>query len=194
MAAIEPAGTTTSNVVTYTVLIAPDKTDVQLLPDMTATVTVITQQADDAVLVPNSAISYAASQRATGASGGQGAAAGGQGSGGRQGGPRGQGGAATPGADASNPQQAAPAFNAAVLVLQNGAPVRVPIQTGITDGVNTQVLAGGLQPGDSVVTGAATTGSNSQSGSSGSSIFGFGGGGGGARPAGGGQGAQRPGG
>ena len=45
VAAVEPAGTTTSNVVSYTVLISVDPTTVQLLPDMTATVTIITQVA-----------------------------------------------------------------------------------------------------------------------------------------------------
>ncbi|HLZ28569.1 MAG TPA: efflux RND transporter periplasmic adaptor subunit, partial [Chloroflexota bacterium] len=98
--------------------------------------------------------------------------------GGRQG--RGQA-AGAPAADGSTPP--APAFNAAVFVLRDGAPVRVPIQTGITDGVNTQVVAG-LQAGDSVITGAASSGSSGSSSSAGSggSIFGFGGGG---RPPGG---------
>src|SRR5204862_8341413 len=59
VATIQPAGTTTSNVVTYQVLIAVDKTDVTLLPSMTATVTIVTQEADNAIIVPNSAISYA---------------------------------------------------------------------------------------------------------------------------------------
>src|SRR5207237_10032944 len=56
VAAIVPAGTTTSNVVTYTVLISVDQTNVQLLPSMTATVTIVTQEAAGAVLVPNAAI------------------------------------------------------------------------------------------------------------------------------------------
>jgi HlyD family secretion protein len=72
-----------------------------------------------------------------------------------------------------------------VFVLRNGAPVRVPIQTGITDGVSTQVLAG-LQADDTVVTGVSSGSSSGQNSTSGSgSIFGFGGGGG--RPNGGGR-------
>ena len=124
VATIEPAGTTTSNVVTYTVLISVDPTDVQLLPDMTATVTIITQQADNAVLVPNAAIS-----------------------------------------------------NGKVNVLRNGAPVAVPVQTGISDGVNTQIVSG-LQVGDQVVTGVSSASAKSGS-TSGSSIFNLGGPGGG---------------
>jgi HlyD family secretion protein len=121
VAAVEPAGTTTSNVVTYIVLVSTDPTDVQLLPDMTATLTIITQQANNAIVVPNSGIAYARSQ------------GGGSGS--------------------------------SVFVLQNGAPVLVPIQTGITDGVTTQVVAG-VQAGDQVITGG---GSAKQSASSSSS-------------------------
>jgi hypothetical protein len=96
---------------------------VQLLPDMTATVTIVTQQADGAVLVPNAAIS-----------------------------------------------------NGKVSVLRGGAAVAVPVQTGISDGINTQILSG-VNPGDQVVTGVASTTSATRSGAS--SIFGFGGPGGG---------------
>src|SRR5207249_2857534 len=56
----------TSNVVTYSVLIAADPTDVQLLPGMTATVTIVTEQDNNAVLVPNSAIAYAKTQPGSG--------------------------------------------------------------------------------------------------------------------------------
>ncbi len=62
VATIEPTGQTTPNVVTYNMLINVDPTDVQFLPTMTATVTIITQEDTDAVLVPNAAISYAESQ------------------------------------------------------------------------------------------------------------------------------------
>ena len=120
VATIVPAGTTTSNVVTYSVLIGVDPTDVQLLPSMTATVTIITQQVDDALLVPNAAIS-----------------------------------------------------NGRVSVLRNGSPVAVPVQTGITDGVNTQIVSG-LQAGERVVTGTSTASSRSASGSGSGNIFGFG--------------------
>jgi multidrug efflux pump subunit AcrA (membrane-fusion protein) len=136
VATIQPSGTTTSNVVTYNALISVDTTDVTLLPSMTATVTIVTEQHTGAVLVPNSALSYAA------------------------------------------------APNAAV-VLRNGAPTRVPIQTGATDGTQTVVLSG-LEPGDQVVTSASGTSSasrTSSSTSSSSNVFGIGApGGGAARP------------
>jgi HlyD family secretion protein len=184
VAAVEPAGATTSNVVTYVVRIAVDPTDVQLLPSMTATVTIVTQSADNAIEVPNAAITWAQSQAATQPASQPGSQRGGQPAAGQR-----------------------SANGASVFVLRNGAPVRVPIQTGITDGVNTQVLAG-IQPGEQVITGTST-GSSSRTATSGSgNIFGFGGPGGGGgnnnRPAGqggqggqgapGGQGGQQPGG
>jgi HlyD family secretion protein len=148
VAAVEPAGTTTSNVVTYIVLISADPTDVQLLPDMTATLTIITQQATNAIVVPNSAIAWAQSQPAPQTS----IAA---------------QPATTPAPSKPQSSGSAPANGTqpVVYVLQNGAPVRVPIQTGITDGVTTQVTTG-LQTGDQVITGG---GSASKSGSSPSS-------------------------
>jgi len=62
VAAIQPGGVTASNVVTYNVLCSVDPTTIQLLPSMTATVTVTTEEDDNVVLVPNSALSYARSQ------------------------------------------------------------------------------------------------------------------------------------
>jgi multidrug efflux pump subunit AcrA (membrane-fusion protein) len=126
VAAIAPGGTTTSNVVTYTVLISVDQADVQLLPSMTATVSIVTQEADNALIVPSAAIS-----------------------------------------------------NSRVNVLRNGMVTPVPVQTGLTDGVNTQIVAG-LQAGEQVVTGVSSGTSGRSSSSSGSSsIFNFGGPGGG---------------
>ena len=110
VAAIEPAGTTTSNVVTYTVLISVDPTDVQLLPGMTATVTIVTAAANDTIPVPNTAITYAS---------------------------KGQTGGTV------------------VDVLRDGVATPVQVQTGITDGINTQTVSG-LAAGDPVVTGVAS--------------------------------------
>jgi multidrug efflux pump subunit AcrA (membrane-fusion protein) len=130
VAAIVPAGTTTSNVVTYTVLISVDPTDVQLLPSMTATVTIVTQEAAGAVIVPNAAIS-----------------------------------------------------NGKVSVMRNGSPVSVAVQTGISDGVNTQIVSG-VQAGDVVVTGVASGKTSSSSSSGTRSILNTGGGAPATRPGG----------
>jgi RND family efflux transporter MFP subunit len=141
VSAIIPAGTTTSDVVTYSVLIAADPTNVQLLPGMTATVTIVTEQDNNALLVPNSAIAYAKTQ---------------------------------------------PGSGSAVYVLQNGASIRVPIQTGSTDNTNTVVVSG-LQPGQEVITGpasstASTAAPAARATSGTTSILPTTGGGGGGRP------------
>jgi multidrug efflux pump subunit AcrA (membrane-fusion protein) len=116
VASVQPAGVTTSNVVKYTVLISADPTDVPLLPEMTATATIIAAQAEGVLVVPNSAISYAQTQ---------------------------------PGGRSANGPE--------VLVLREGTPTRLAIQTGISDGRYTVVQAG-LQPGDQVITGAGSAG------------------------------------
>lgn len=50
--------TTTSNVVTYTVVISADNPDQKLLPGMTATCTIITQEVPDAVSIPVKALKF----------------------------------------------------------------------------------------------------------------------------------------
>ena len=77
---------------------------------MTATVTIVTQAADDAVLVPNTAISYASKGSTDGT---------------------------------------------VVDVLRSGVVTPVQVQTGITDGINTQIVSG-LAAGDQVVTGTVS--------------------------------------
>ena len=86
--------------------------------------TIITQAADDTVIVPNTAITYAqtgSSKSATGAT--------------------------------------------TVDVLRGGALTPVQVQTGITDGVQTQIVSG-LAAGDQVVTGVAAATGTSKSSSS----------------------------
>mgnify|MGYP000307980938 FL=1 len=50
--------TTTSNVVTYTVVIGIDNTDMKLKPGMTANVEIITAEEKDVMLVPNQALRF----------------------------------------------------------------------------------------------------------------------------------------
>lgn len=49
---------TTSNVVTYSVIIGIDNTDLKLKPGMTANVEIITAEKDDALIVPNQALRF----------------------------------------------------------------------------------------------------------------------------------------
>lgn len=50
--------TTTSNVVTYTVVISAENPDQKLLPGMTATCTIVTQEIEDAVAIPVKALKF----------------------------------------------------------------------------------------------------------------------------------------
>ena len=50
--------TTTSNVVTYTVVISADNPDQKLLPGMTATCTIVTQEVKDAISIPVKALKF----------------------------------------------------------------------------------------------------------------------------------------
>lgn len=50
--------TTSSNVVTYSTLINVDNTDQKLKPGMTATITILSKEADNALLIPVKAIKY----------------------------------------------------------------------------------------------------------------------------------------
>lgn len=59
VAAIQPLGTTSSNVVTYAVLIDTEQTDVQLLPGMTASANITTGDAEDVLKVAVSALTFA---------------------------------------------------------------------------------------------------------------------------------------
>ena len=104
---VQPLGSQSQNVVTYTVVCSVDPTDTPLLPGMTASVTLVADSRSDVVVVVASAIQFAQSQ------------------------------GAPPGT---------------VLVMANGTPVARQVQTGLSDGRLTEVVAG-LQPGEVVVTG-----------------------------------------
>ena len=53
---VSPVGTASSGVVNYTVTVGLDKTDAAILPGMTASASIITEQVNDALLAPNKAL------------------------------------------------------------------------------------------------------------------------------------------
>ena len=55
---VRNAATTISNVVTYTVVVSVDNTDLMLKPGMTANVSIITAEANNALSVPNQALRF----------------------------------------------------------------------------------------------------------------------------------------
>ncbi|HXP62434.1 MAG TPA: efflux RND transporter periplasmic adaptor subunit, partial [Dongiaceae bacterium] len=168
---------TNQNVINYDTVIAVDNSDLKLLPGMTATVSIITAQKENALMVPNAALrfhppdaggmdkrtngstQYAAQTTRPGdsagrnGSGGGGRGPGGGANGGPPGTPRGPGG--TP----PEPREKASVHTVYVL---NGTkdPLRpeltpLKIKTGINDGIDTEVQDG-LKDGDQVVTGILT--------------------------------------
>ncbi len=149
--------TTVQNVVTYDAVIDVDNPDLRLRPGMTANVTVVISERPDAVRISNAALRYrpigmaAASGSAPGAAGpasAPGAA------GGRQ---NGAPGAAAPagapgGAVRPSPGRPIATDQRTVWRLAGGKLEPVRIRIGITDGTLTEVIEGGLKPGDSIVT------------------------------------------
>lgn len=179
--------TTTSNVVTYTVVITADNPDQKLLPGMTATCTIVTQEIPDAIAIPVKALKFTPAEgtpmadpknmpRPPHGFGGKDGFPGGpgkfgpppggkngempppppgMGAGGPPGGPGG-----FPGFGGPNGKKKRPQFKGdMVWVSIGGKCAPRPVKTGISDGVNIQILKG-LSVGDSVVVGqetAATT-------------------------------------
>ena len=66
VAAVQPLGTASSNIVTYTVLIGVNTSKARLLPGMTANVTLTVAKRDNVLAVPSAAIAFAQAQIAAG--------------------------------------------------------------------------------------------------------------------------------
>lgn len=136
---------TTSNVVSYNVVISVDNPDQILLPGMTAYVSIVFAKHDNVMLVPNAALRYrpktengadVAGKSANGSRANQGA---------------GKGSRRKP-AEAAN---AGGLGHGKVYVLQDGKPLLREVKVGITDGKLTEIISDTLRPGDQVITGNA---------------------------------------
>ena len=146
--------TTTSNVVTYNVVISVDNPDQTLLPGMTAYVNIGVAKHDNVMLVPNAALRYkpklddddAANLPADGPK-----ADGGKGPGDRKhrGGPDGK----KPRGDMGKGK---------VYVLNGDKPEAVNVLLGITDGKFTEIRSRHLKPGDKVIVGDLQGQNNAQ--------------------------------
>ena len=152
---IRNAATMVQNVVTYDAVIDVENqpmtgsSDFKLRPGMTANVTFIYAQSNDALRVPNAALRF----RMPGA-GGPGVAAGGSP---MPVVPGGVGGAGTGAGGRRRPDAGGePGDRRTVWVLRAGQPVPVPIKTGITDGTFTEVVQGELHEGDDIITEASS--------------------------------------
>ncbi len=126
---------TVQNVVTYDTVVSVNNQDLKLKPGMTANVSIIVAQHDDALKIPNAALRYRPPDT-TNSAPARAQSGGGQ---------RPQGGGGWTGR-----KRERPARNVYVLD-PKGQPQPVQIKTGITDGMSTEVLEG-LKEGDKVIT------------------------------------------
>lgn len=112
-------------VVTYAVVISADNAERKLLPGMTANVRIVVSQRDHVLKVPNAALRFK---------------------------PADQGSDSV----ATAPASAEEGASAEVWQLAgSGQPHAIPIRTGISDGVYTEVLAGEIAAGQEVIVGVA---------------------------------------
>ncbi|MDZ7891515.1 MAG: efflux RND transporter periplasmic adaptor subunit [Rhodoferax sp.] len=134
--------TTTENVVTYITYLEVDNSDLTLRPGMTATATITATERKDALLVPNTALRYSPGNGAgTGKPATQSSIVGNL----MPRMPSGSGSRKSAGAAAGSDSKQ-------VWVLRDGAPVAVPVQTGISDGRITEVTGGELTTDMRVIT------------------------------------------
>lgn len=124
---IRLAPLTQQNVVTYNVVVEVANPDLVLMPGMTAYLSIVTDRAEHAILVPNAALRFRPSETATGT------------------------GAAAAGNSDARRRDARRPGEAAVYVLRGESLARVPVRTGISDGRSTVVTGGELKAGERVV-------------------------------------------
>ena len=166
-----PIGTSAQNVVSYSVISSIQSLPgAALYPTMTATATITTDQRTNAVLVPNSALSFALTAQRTGLVAADATSA--QTTTTQPGASTGQARQAQSGATTGQRQSAqastaqatdtSAGTKANVVVMRDGKLALVAVTTGITDGASTELLSG-LQEGDTVVTSRSTSGAVSAS-------------------------------
>jgi HlyD family secretion protein len=126
---IRNAPTTVSNVVTYVVVIKVSNPEFKLKPGMTANVTIIIDQKQGVLKIPNAALRFKWTE-----------------------------GEAAEGKKAGASQQKQEAGKEStgrrtqgIWILENGKPKRLPVSTGISDGNHTEIVAGDVKEGDAVI-------------------------------------------
>ncbi|MBO7106447.1 MAG: efflux RND transporter periplasmic adaptor subunit [Fibrobacter sp.] len=173
--------TTTSNVVTYTVVISAENPDQKLLPGMTATCTIVTQEIEDAVAIPVKALKFTPAEGTPMAdpkdfprppkSGDFPPPPSNMAGGPPPGGPGGFGPpGGFPGMGGKKKGQRPKLTGNHVWVNVDGKAAPRPVKIGLSDGVNVQILKG-LNVGDSVVVSQETVGFSETKKSEASSPF-----------------------
>lgn len=143
VARVAYGSTLTENVVTYATRLEVDNADLSLRPGMTVSATITAAERQGVLLVPNTALRFNPAQAGNGAAGGQASSGGGIVSKLVPRMPRTGSRGARPDASAGGARQ--------VWVLRDGAPQRVTVVPGITDGRMTEITGGELQPGMAVI-------------------------------------------
>ena len=141
---VRNAPQTVQNVVTYDAVIDVNNSELKLKPGMTANCTFVYAENDDALRVPNAALRFHPPAELLASLGPKAGAGRGSGSG--------PGAAARAGVGGAPAKAARDSDRKTVWVLRGGKPVPVQIRTGITDGINSEVLEGDLSAGDRVIT------------------------------------------
>jgi HlyD family secretion protein len=149
---VRNAPVTVQNVVTYDTIIEVANPELRLKPGMTANVSIVVASRENVLTVPNAALRFRPPDVATSVA------------------------PSTAGGPNATPKtRGGTSAGRAVYVAPGGkdrpAPERVPVKTGITDGVLTEIVEG-LQEGDAVVIGVRFDQANSDSRSGGSNPFG----------------------
>ncbi|MBL7154600.1 MAG: efflux RND transporter periplasmic adaptor subunit [Phycisphaerae bacterium] len=136
---------TVEGVVTYETVLKVDNTDLSLRPGMTATADIIVMKIEKAVLAPNSALRFEMTEEDDKTANGGGLV-----------------NAILPHPPRRESKQKESAISSSnqqqVWVLKGGQPVAVPVTTGATDGVRTEILSGEIKPGMSLIVGVISRG------------------------------------
>jgi HlyD family secretion protein len=144
--------TLTDNVVSYLTELAVTNTDLTLRPGMTATATIITQSRKNAMLIPNTALRFKPDTQTNGsASEKRGAKSSSDGGilSKLMPGPRFPRQQKRKGTEETTTLQKS---EQTIWILEGGTPKPIKIKTGITDGKNTEVVAGDLTPDMQIIT------------------------------------------
>ncbi|MCJ7681930.1 MAG: efflux RND transporter periplasmic adaptor subunit [Candidatus Aminicenantes bacterium] len=144
------------NVVTYTTIVGVDNPDMKLRPGMTATVNIITGEAQNALRVPNSALRYmpdlsqeelrAMMQERLGGSR-----------------PGGQGSTPREGSQASGQRRGGMRDMSRVWIMdENGKLKMVFFKTGVTDNTFSEIVSGDITEGAEIITGVDSSSGNNR--------------------------------
>ncbi len=138
---------TVDGVVTYETLLSVDNEQLLLRPGMTATAEILVEQVKDALLVPNAALRFSPPKDSAGSGTGSGTGHSRPSGGGLVGMllPR------RPPSDRKANEAATKGGQRQVWVLRAGKPEPISVETGVTDGLSTQILKGPLEPGTEVL-------------------------------------------